>query len=366
MLKISWDKPPENDKVIKTEIRKIINPGTNVAWGDGIKVGETTSTQFNTSDYPFDTLFALMVSHWDGYKWSDVVEYWEGSIDTPDQTKNIPEAEPDLSGWTGTLEGFTVGTNGITTQDTLDFQDTTAWNAATGYYNGSGLTENNRNKYIYTTDVIDIYHNTEVSLKPEYSFSKTDTFTWAMLNTPYAKQAIPDTSLLRAVAPRVRTLVMAETTAAGPLGPSLAFSGQSVDAVPLKTEIKYSEDNATWTDWLLFSPGSTYKFRYYQLRFTWLQILPQYHITINNLQIKTYRRNKKFEFGTYTIDGTNDLIFNFGEKFYKQPQVILTAMSNRTYHINTWLTDANGLYYGCRVDASNSGAADVQLAALGV
>nr|ALS90402.1 fibronectin type III domain protein [uncultured bacterium] len=72
---VRWDASPSSESILKYELRRVDSAGTNTTWGSGLKIGETKDTQLETTEFPYDTAFCIMVAAWDGYKWSPVETY---------------------------------------------------------------------------------------------------------------------------------------------------------------------------------------------------------------------------------------------------------------------------------------------------
>ena len=360
-LTIKWSRSASSEEILKYEIRRINNPDTTpVEWGNGIKLGETTDTQFTTTDFPFDIDFAIMVASWDGYKWSEVDQFWEDTIDRPVVIGDLTnEGGDDLSGggYPGTGTGWTTGTDTLSTDQTA-FEWTLEsgnWTAATDTWFGTDQTQNNPDKpeWIYTPPVVDIGFGSEWILNPDFEFDIGQTDAWDDAQYPWGKTNTKTPELITTVPPRERDYTLIdEDTNDGP--PDDNWIGNMINEIPLEIKVKYSIDNITWTDWLPFTPGRTLFLRYYQFQFIWRPYFWDFYFTFNRLIIRLYRRNRKIFREVLIASGT--VLIDFQDEngdpylFLQKPTVQLTSRTPGIAHnIAVWQTDGNGLYTGVTV-----------------
>lgn len=367
-IKIKWTKNPSSEEVLKYEVRRVDNPGTSVAWGNGIKLGDTSDGQLETTNFPYDTTFAVMIAAWDGYKWSQVDEYWEGDVEKPVVEGDVTaEAGQDIStdgyestgssspGWTDS------GTGSFTTsQETYDWDSESGnWTAASDRWFGTDQTQNNpdKPKYVYTLPEKDIGFGSEWAFKPEISFEygKAQDTSWNDAEYPWGITNTKTPQLVTALSPRLRNYVLIdENTSDGP--PDDDWNDDIQDELPLEMEIRYSLDGVTYSDWTSLEPGKLYFLRYYQIRFIWSPYWWRHYFTFNNLVIKVFRPNRKLV-RDVTISGgsgTLDFFDRSGNpyKFLQKPTVQMTAQTTGiSMAIVGWSTDANGLYDGVTVQA---------------
>lgn len=362
-LSISWTRSPDSDGVLKYEIRRIDNPGTTVSWGDGVKIGETTTNTFETTAFPYDTNFAIMISAWDGYKWSTIDEYWTGTIDRPVTVGDITTeagSDEDGSSFPGTGTGWTLTTAGYLTtqQDTLDSAGTLDTAFSTGL-NGSGKS-GNTNKvdlYEYITNEKDIGFATEVEFRPIYtslsSFDMTlDQWNWPLGVSPTR----PFYNFTRSNQFLDYIQATPGTEGAPPLS-NITLDGTPQNGQPLTIDIAYSENSTVGTPvWIPLPYGKKLKLRSYKFRFRWRPYYPNWHFTFLTLKIKVFRPNRKLiihKTGLSTWPESIDFNDPDGNpyKFFQKPTVQLTSTDpGISYDIGAYVTDGNGLYTGVTVN----------------
>lgn len=347
-IKIKWDKSPTSEGVLKYEIRRVLNPGTAITWGEGLKIEETSDNQVETASFPFDLDFAILIAAWDGYKWSAIDEVWEGQIARPVTTGDVTTqggANLGATSYPGTKTGWTTGGGQLTTTQTTQLSSYGAL-STWGPLNGSGETGVNSNfdKYVYTTNVKDLGFATELSFRPTFSLASAKEFTLADWTFPLAFPQIPLPWMRTALPERTQTYLFADqSTLGGPPLTNIDLSGDTLAGVPLTMEIKYSTDAVNYTDWLPFPYGRELKVRAYQFRFTWVPYFPQWNITFSSLVLRVFRRNRKVVLNTLILAGGNTI--TFGEKFFQQPTVQVTSLlAGYAVWVTAINVDANGRY----------------------
>jgi hypothetical protein len=363
-LTIRWHASPSADAILKYEIRRLDNPGSSISWGSGIKIGETTDTQFDTNSFPFDTDFVIMVAAWDGYKWSEIDEYSELNIPRPVTTGDVSAvAGQDLTSlsYPGSATGWTAGTSSLSTEQTTTFTTLADFNSLT-YFNGSGLIgdSNNFDRYVYTPDRKDLGFSTEVSFRLSMVFSTDKSMTFDDMNFPFAFPQLPLSRMVTAEPQYIKDYILADQSGmAGPPMENINLAGDTLAGIPITVEIDYSDTGVLSGNWVPLPIGKELHLRSYQLRFTWKPYYPGWWFRFDDLQVKCYRKNRKFVQSSES-NGAGTFAVVFPKPFFTKPTLQLTPVSPVAIFasVTNWVQDGTGNYTGATGKTfDNTGAA---------
>ncbi len=338
------------------------NPPTAFGWGDGIKIGETKTNVFETSAFPYDTEFAIMIAAWDGYKWSAIDEVWQGTIDLPATTGDIStEAGSDefTLSFPGDKVGWTLETSGnlTTRQSVLNTFGTLNSSWTTGL-NGSGQsgTHTLLDKYIYEAPEKDIGFSTEVEFRPVFTFLNDFTNVLNDWTWPLSAPLYPAFEDLDRSHQWDSYINSTPNTDAAPPTDNMTLNGTPLLGVPLDIEIAYSETSSVGAaPWISLPYGKLLKLQSYKLRFIWKPYWPGWSFDFTALSIKVFRPNRKlimskaFSTSTTFIEFKDEADNSY--MFFQQPTVqAISQTAGVIYNIDSY-NQTGGLYDGVTLTA---------------